>query len=508
MKKILSIFVLQIFVFGCIFGATINSKEGYGDLSWGSTVADAQKAGYKLTIMSSNAEKEYLSKLYTETVVGYHVETKDNNVSSLQFHFYQGRLFVVTEMLKMKEFNQKILETRYGKFKEQGIFQFGKQYFDAKFSSNGKVSFLSIVISNPTGNISTVMNDWNIYKNISVLGRSLIGIHKERTITSDFVQIANKLIQVKSDKSKPSIAFLALTTDYRNSLVENYIIDALTEAVFNTGHMKIIERSNLEMILNEQKFQSSGLVDEATAKSIGMLVGADFVCYGTLKDLDTEFKVNIRIVDVETGELCSIASGNVIKDAYLKKQVKSAIGETTSTVSETKTTTQKIQPSETPQPKVANNAWKVVKYRDDFGGFTQYVFMVNSADTRMLVVIYQKYENLANSRVIAGVHWGNGYSWDIEGTYDIKGNDNTVSKKLNDIWTCNLNASGKDKFTFVWNQKLASRWLVNIIKNSDSVSLRRDGLIRRFQTAGLMDKMAEYGITWAEIDAALANEEF
>jgi len=49
---------------------------------------------------------------------------------------------------------------------------------------------------------------------------------------------------------------------------------------------------------------------------------------------------------------------------------------------------------------------------------------------------------------------------------------------------------------------------VDIMKNSDSVAVRRDGLSRRFQTAGLLDKMEEYGITWEEIDAAIANEEF
>ena len=76
------------------------------------------------------------------------------------------------------------------------------------------------------------------------------------------------------------------------------------------------------------------------------------------------------------------------------------------------------------------------------------------------------------------------------------------------MWTYDLDASGKDYFKFVWNQKAASRWLVDIIRNSDSVAARRDGLVRRFQTAGLLEKMAEYGITWAEIDAALANEEF
>ena len=97
---------------------------------------------------------------------------------------------------------------------------------------------------------------------------------------------------------------------------------------------------------------------------------------------------------------------------------------------------------------------------------------------------------------------------EINGAYDIKGAESTVSKNLNDIWTYNLDASGKDKFKFVWNQKAASRWLVDIMTKSDSVALRRDGLIRRFQTSGLLDKMAEYGITWEEIDAALANEEF
>ena len=49
---------------------------------------------------------------------------------------------------------------------------------------------------------------------------------------------------------------------------------------------------------------------------------------------------------------------------------------------------------------------------------------------------------------------------------------------------------------------------IDIICKSDSVAFRRDSLTRRFQTAGLLEKMEEYGVTWAQIDAALANEEF
>ena len=85
MKKILSIVLLQLFVFGMVFGAAIDSKKGYEKLSWGSSVEEAKKAGYKLTRMTANSEKEYLAKLYADEVDAYKVTSKDRTVSSVQF---------------------------------------------------------------------------------------------------------------------------------------------------------------------------------------------------------------------------------------------------------------------------------------------------------------------------------------------------------------------------------------------------------------------------------------
>ena len=62
-------------------------------------------------------------------------------------------------------------------------------------------------------------------------------------------KLVQDLLQERSGASKPSCAFMPLTTDYKNSQVDNYITDALTEAMFNAGKIKIIERSNLESIL-------------------------------------------------------------------------------------------------------------------------------------------------------------------------------------------------------------------------------------------------------------------
>lgn len=527
MKKLLSIFVLQIFVFGCIFGATINSKKGYVGLSWKSTVADA-KAEYNLTFMSTPSDKEFLEELYTETVAAYKVDSNKRDVSSLQFHFYKGNLFAVIEKLSLREFSIAALERRYGSFAQQGINKIGQQYMDLKQNPDGTVESLSIMISVSNNTVTTIMCDWNVYKEISVVGKALSGssksnsgtstnLQKDLTIVDELMPLAKKLIQENLDGSKPSFAFVALTTDYKNTLVDNYITDALSEAMFNTGKIKIIERGNLEAILSEQKFQASGLVNEQTAKDIGMIAGVDFVCYGTLKDIGDIFTVNARVVDVETGEVAAMSRANITKDAYLKKQVQSAVGSsvyTTVTTNTVNTTSQEKTESVQTPPKVANNAWKVTKYTDEFSGTTNYIFTVRSADTRKLVVIYKKYENPANSRVIAGINWVDGYNYDgsdrdNRDIYDIKGlNGTSVSKKFNSSWKTNLDSSGKTVLYFGWNETSGSRWLVDIIRKSDSVAVRRDGLTRRFQTAGLMDKMAEFGITWAEIDAALANEEF
>ena len=40
------------------------------------------------------------------------------------------------------------------------------------------------------------------------------------------------------------------------------------------------------------------------------------------------------------------------------------------------------------------------------------------------------------------------------------------------------------------------------------VVIRVKDIITHYETAGLLDKMAEHGITWEEIDSALINEEF
>ena len=516
MKKILSFILINLLALSVAFSATINSKVGYDKLNWGSTIADAEKAGYKLTPMLSESDKQFLKNLYLTDVEAYSVESKEKIVSALQFHYYKGKLFAVAEMLTYTSLDQKKLEARYGNFSEKGIFLLGEQYLDAKLGSDGKVSYMSIAISKVGNYVSTLLHDWSVYKDISILGQSLSDSSStssskksSNSIVDELSDLAGKLLQEKDDGSKASYAFLPLTTDYSNTLVEDYITDALTEAMFNTGAVKIFERENLQAILDEQKFQASGLVNEETAKSIGMLAGVDFVCYGTLKDIGDAFTVNARVIDVETGEICAMSRTNVTKDDYLLQQPQSATS-TTKTTPTAKTTTTTAAKKTTTS---ANNLWQVSSYRNEFDGFTSYTFTTKSTSGEMFVVNYKKCDIQMNSRVFAGVYWISSYRFnpgdDPCGTYDIKLDDGSIiTKKLSDAWENNLDLSGKSYYYVAWIKNAGARWLLDLLTQNNMITLRRANVVRKFQTSGLLDKMAEVGITWEEIDAAMANEEF
>ncbi len=76
----------------------------------------------------------------------------------------------------------------------------------------------------------------------------------------------------------------------------------LTELSQNQA-LRVVDRSVLKQILEEQNLGTSGRVDPSTAARVGKLVGARYVITGVFMDLNGHFRMDGRIVDVETGEV-------------------------------------------------------------------------------------------------------------------------------------------------------------------------------------------------------------
>jgi TolB-like protein len=70
----------------------------------------------------------------------------------------------------------------------------------------------------------------------------------------------------------------------------------------NSG-MRLVERGRLQELLQEQDLGAAGRVDANTAAQIGRLIGARYMIMGSFVDWYGDFRLDVRVVDVETSEI-------------------------------------------------------------------------------------------------------------------------------------------------------------------------------------------------------------
>lgn len=143
-----------------------------------------------------------------------------------------------------------------------------------------------------------------------------------------------------------------------------------------------------------------------------------------------------------------------------------------------------------------------------------FTFLNYSNDGKILFIGYSKgLENPGSSYVRAGVCWRESIDEEQSeekqnGQYEIKGSTGVISKKYKTRkWNCFYNGM---EYLYTNNTNESSREFVEMFSLSEKVLVRHNDKIVEFDCngEGLLDKMAEYGITWEELDEALMNEEF
>ena len=473
-----------------VSAAPMNPSTGYKDLPWGSTVKQAQKAGYKLSLIGEDMAAP-IKRLYTEPVDVYFVAVKEKDVESLFFVYYQDKFFAAYEELSAGYNSLKKVQSRYGK--QMAYDQQLGMYTDG----------VAALVRFPMGTGMAQIYDKAVMLAISAVGRDAAQKTAGGTASGDagfvsqFDSLAQKLLQESKTGGRASYAFLGFTTDNGNSLMERYVTDALTEAVFNTGSVRIIERSDIERILTEQQFQSSGLVDESAAARIGAIAGVDYVCYGTIKENGSGLTVTARVVDVESGEICAMSRAAVTKDDYLTSVSGTAPASAAAPVA-------------APKPVTAHSLWQYTANRNEFDGYTTYTFTLRGPGNEFLFMGYDKYDEPAKSRVRAGSGgWGSGSL--NGGAYDIKTEaQGTISKKYSyAAWSPQTGwINGKNALYFCYYKSESARFFVTLFEENSYLTLRHDNVVRRFQTQGFWDTVESAGLTRQEISDAIANEEF
>jgi len=87
----------------------------------------------------------------------------------------------------------------------------------------------------------------------------------------------------------------------------------ISELAANPG-ARVVEREEIEKLLAEQSLGASGKVTPETAAKIGKLVGARYVIAGTFIDFYGDFRLDARLVNVETSEIVKVESDRMQRD--------------------------------------------------------------------------------------------------------------------------------------------------------------------------------------------------
>ncbi|OGS35202.1 MAG: hypothetical protein A2293_02325 [Elusimicrobia bacterium RIFOXYB2_FULL_49_7] len=79
--------------------------------------------------------------------------------------------------------------------------------------------------------------------------------------------------------------------------------EMMTTELSKIKSLKMIERTDLNKIIQELGLSMSGLTDESAAQKAGKLLGADLLMMGSFNQgFDGEMRIDARLVNVETGE--------------------------------------------------------------------------------------------------------------------------------------------------------------------------------------------------------------
>jgi TolB-like protein len=71
---------------------------------------------------------------------------------------------------------------------------------------------------------------------------------------------------------------------------------------------RVVEREQIQRLLDEQNLGTQGRVDPQTAAKVGKLVGARYVILGNFIDFYGDFRVDVRLVNTETSEIVKTES--------------------------------------------------------------------------------------------------------------------------------------------------------------------------------------------------------
>jgi TolB-like protein len=145
-------------------------------------------------------------------------------------------------------------------------------------------------------------------------------------ITSYIVTVLIGIIATTTLSAQEYVAVLEFDGSGMSKIEARNVTERFSYELSQTRKFNIIERQQLDLILDEQKTQLSGCVADECAVQIGELVGAKYVIAGSVTKTFGLYGIAVRLIDVESGEIVThiLESDEADVQKFVSQRVRNA----------------------------------------------------------------------------------------------------------------------------------------------------------------------------------------
>lgn len=125
-----------------------------------------------------------------------------------------------------------------------------------------------------------------------------------KIITLLFIFVA---VALASNSNVAVRDFEGLNVDTVDALI---ITERFRTELVTTGSFNVLERKQVNSILEEQGFILSGCVDNSCNVEVGQLLGVEYIIVGTIGKIEGTYTVTLRLVNISSGKIQNTVTGD------------------------------------------------------------------------------------------------------------------------------------------------------------------------------------------------------
>jgi DNA-binding beta-propeller fold protein YncE/TolB-like protein len=117
------------------------------------------------------------------------------------------------------------------------------------------------------------------------------------------------------------VDFDTMGGDFKVTDLGSIVAEWLITSFVQSGRFEVVERSQLQKILEEQKLAVTGLVAQDTAVKLGKVLGVKVIISGTLIKIGEAIEINSRLIDTQDGAIIKAEKRRAERFAELERAV-------------------------------------------------------------------------------------------------------------------------------------------------------------------------------------------